>query len=90
MWGQPATIPTFIIVIIIALSTPVSSFPLAQVGIMARKFEGVIMIGVFMIVAGCFSIPIIIYAASSQDTTTNSSVVIEQLDINQCSQQVSS
>lgn len=58
---------------------------------MARKIEGFIMIGVFMIVAGCFSIPIIIYAANSQDTAaTNRNVVIEQLDINACSQQVSS
>ena len=43
------------------------------------------------VAAGFFSIPIIIYATSTQDTTGDSVVIetlVEQFDVNECSQQV--
>lgn len=58
---------------------------------MAKKVEVVIMTGVFMIVFGSFSIPIIIYATNSQDATSTSNVVaIDQIDIRNgdCSRKV--
>ena len=49
------------------------------------------MTSVFILVAGCFSIPIIIFATSSQDSASDSSVIeilADQFNINECSQQV--
>ena len=58
---------------------------------MAGKFEVLILMGVFIIIAGCFSIPIIIYATSSQDTaaSTNAALkkLVENFDVNKCPQQ---
>lgn len=55
---------------------------------MARKIvEVVILATIFIIVAGCFSIPIIIYATDSRDIIPSQDA-IHQLDISDCSQQV--
>ena len=55
---------------------------------MARKIiEAVIITVIFTIVAGCFSIPIIIFATDSQDVTPGGNVA-DQLDISDCAQQV--
>ena len=61
--------------------------------IMERKIEGTIMASVFILVAGCFSIPIIIYATSSQDSNSDSiaiEILADQFNVNECSQQVRS
>ena len=54
---------------------------------MARKIEVGVLMGVFILVAGCVSVPIIVYVTSSQDTA-NEVVLIETLvelfDINEC------
>ena len=57
---------------------------------MARKFEVAILTGLFTITVGCFSIPVIIYATSSQDAGTNDSLLklTEHFDINECPQKV--
>ena len=58
---------------------------------MERKIEGGILTSVFILVAGCFSIPIIIFATSSQDSTSDSVVIeilADQFNVNDCSQQV--
>ena len=54
-----------------------------------KKLEIIILVGVFMIVAGCFSVPIIIFAINSQDDTGGFNI-LEQLhfNINHCDQQV--
>ena len=49
-----------------------------------------ILTSVFTFVTGVFSIPIIIYATSTQDTTGDSVVIetlAEQFNVNECSQQ---
>ena len=50
---------------------------------MSGKIEAVIMTVIFAVIAGCFSIPIIIYATDSQDVTPGGNV-IEHLDISDC------
>ena len=58
---------------------------------MKRKIEGAIMTSVFILVAGCFSVPIIIYATSYQDSAGNSAIMeifADQFNIDECSQQV--
>ena len=60
---------------------------------MEGKIKVVILTNVFIFVAGVFSIPIIIYATSTQDTTSDSVVIetlAEQFNVNECSQQVPS
>ena len=52
---------------------------------MARKIEVVIITTIFTIVAGCFSIPIIIFATDSQDVTSGGNIA-DQLDISDCAQ----
>ena len=55
---------------------------------MARKIiEAVILTVIFTIVAGCFSIPIIIFATDSQNVTPEGNVA-DQLDISDCARQV--
>ena len=58
---------------------------------MERKTEGAIITSVFILVAGFFSIPIIIFATSSQDSASDSVVIeilADQFNVNECSQQV--
>lgn len=57
--------------------------------LMAGKLEVIFMASVFVIVAGCFSIPIIIYATNYQDDTIKRSI-LDQLnfDITGCPQKV--
>ena len=55
---------------------------------MTRKVEVIIVTTIFIIVVGCFSIPIIIYATDSQDITTPREDVMTQVDISNCPQQV--
>ena len=59
---------------------------------MERKIKVALLSSSFIFVAvGFFSIPIIIYATSTQDTTGDSVVIetlVEQFDVNECSQQV--
>ena len=56
---------------------------------MARKFEVIILTGLFITTVVCFSIPVIIYATSSQDAGTNAALLMltEHFDINECPQQ---
>jgi len=54
---------------------------------MERKIEVIIMVALFVIFVGCFSIPTILYATDSSDVTPTRSTV-DQLDINNCSRQV--
>lgn len=56
---------------------------------MARRIEVAILTAVFIVIAGCFSISIVIYASGSRDTA-NSAIkrFKEQLGISECSQQV--
>lgn len=61
------------------------------VTLMERKIEGAIIAIVFILVVGCFSIPIVIYATSSQDSTGDSVVIeilADQFNVNECSRQV--
>ena len=46
-----------------------------------KKLEIIILVGVFVIVAGCFSIPIIIFAINSQHDT-GALNILEQLHVN--------
>ena len=58
---------------------------------MARKCEVAVLTGVFVIIAGCFSIPVIIYyAASSQDIGTDAAIkrLEELFNTNECPQEV--
>ena len=57
---------------------------------MARKVEATILTALFIVTVGCFSIPVIIYATSSQDAGTNAALLklVEHIDINKCSQKV--
>ena len=57
---------------------------------MVRKFEVTVLTGLFIITVGCFSIPVIIYATSSQDAGTNAALLklMEHLDMNECPQKV--
>lgn len=59
---------------------------------MERKIKVALLTSIFIFVAaGFFSIPIIIYATNTQDTTGDSVVIetlVEQFDVNECSQQV--
>ena len=58
---------------------------------METKIEGAIIASVFILVAGCFSIPIIIYATSSQDSNSDSiaiEILADQFNVNECSQKV--
>ena len=59
---------------------------------MARKIEVAILTGVFITIASCFSIPIIIYATSFQDNDTDADAEIiklkELINVNDCPQQV--
>ena len=57
---------------------------------MARKVEVAILTALFIITVGCFSIPVLIYATSSQDAGTNAALLklAEHLDINTCPQKV--
>ena len=61
---------------------------------MERKIEGAIMASVGILVAGCFSILIIIiYATSSQNSNSDSiaiKILADQFNVNECSQQVRS
>ena len=54
-----------------------------------KRVEIIILVGVFVIVAGCFSIPIIIFVINSQRDAGGLNI-LEQLrfDINRCDQQV--
>ena len=54
---------------------------------MNKKGEVIFVICVFLFVFCCFSIPVIIYAASS-DVTPRQDIGVE-IDINNCAQQVS-
>lgn len=53
---------------------------------MAGKIESVIMTVIFVIIAGCFSIPVIIYVTDSQDVTPGGNI-IDHLDISDCTWQ---
>ena len=58
-----------------------------------KSIEVVIMVGVFVIVVGCFSVPIIIYAMYSQPrdhdhVTATTRDVLYTIDVNNCSEQV--
>ena len=57
---------------------------------MGRKFEVALLTGLFIITVGCFSIPVVIYATSSQDAGTNAALLklTEHFDINKCPQKV--
>ena len=55
---------------------------------MARKIEVGVLMGVFILVAGCVSVPIIVYVTSSQDTANEVGLIktlVELFDINECS-----
>ena len=55
---------------------------------MARKIEVGVLMGVFILVAGCVSVPIIVYVTSSQDTANEVALIetlVELFDINGCS-----
>ena len=53
---------------------------------MYRKGENILVIGIFSFVFGCFSVPIILYASSS-DITPRQGFEIE-IDVDNCPQQV--
>ena len=60
---------------------------------MAKKIEVGVLMSVFILVAGCFSVPIIVYVTSSEDTASEVALIeilVEQFDINECSQKVAS
>ena len=55
---------------------------------MARKIEVGVLMGVFILVAGCVSVPIIVYVTSSQDTANEVALIetlMELFDIKECS-----
>ena len=51
-----------------------------------------VLISVFILVFGCFSVPIIVYVTSSEDNASKEVALIEmlmkQFDIDECSQKV--
>ena len=58
---------------------------------MAKKIEVGVLMSVFIFVAGCFSVPIIVYVNSFEDTSSEVALIemlVEQFDINGCSQKV--
>ena len=57
---------------------------------MARKFEAAIMTAVFLTIASCFSVPIIMYATDSHDDGSDAAIIRlkELIDVNECPQQV--